>query len=584
MKHKLFLTVATRLLSFVFILTVSVTVSRSQTARDTIVVLPFENTSSQSEYSWVGTSFADELSGLLNVPGMVAVSSDERELAYQRLRLPLTTLPSRATTIKIARESRATLVIVGRYSVIPSRAEGEVATLQGTAQVIRVNEGRFSGETMHDGRWATHQYDFGGDLASLQTMQGRLAYQILYQRDKALAYSLNQFIERATKVPPRAFESYVKGIATDDAAKRSAYLQNAMLQFERANAGAVYTQAAFELGGVYFRQSDWQRAADNFVKVGKRDRNYAEAAFYAALAYWRMKDLSSALGALTQLASEVPLTTIFNNTGAISAQAARAEKNADERQRLLTQATSFLSRAADSAPDDPLVRFNYALALFTSGKHAESIEQLRPVIAANPRDGEALFIFAKALERTNRTEAATNADNEARRYLSNYARLQTEWEKTSLIPALPVRLYISFDRNALYAAEQFKKDENEQAQGAPAGDLLLKARELYRAGRDDQALPELRRVLTIEPMNAEAYLLIGRINQRRGDTDASISALKTAIFWDARMIDAHILLGRIFFDRGDRSQALTHARTAAQIDANNQEAVALLRQVEVGAR
>ncbi len=580
---KRFISSTAAALAFVFLLAASISAQTPQN-RDVVVVLPFENTSAQGEYNWVGASFADALSDLLSVPGIVTISSDERELAYQRLRLPLTTLPSRATTIKVGREARATMALVGKYTVTPPRGENEPATVQGTAQVIRVNEGRFTGETMLDGRWALHQYDFGGALTNLQTMQGRLAYQILYQRDKALAYSLNQFVERATKIPPRAFEAYVKGVATTDTARRSAYLQNAMLEFERTNAGAVYTQAAFELGSVFFRQGDWQRAADNFIKVLKRDHNYAEAAFYAGLAYWRMNDMSNALGMLTTLASEKPLTAVYNNTGAISVQAARIEKNAGERQRLLTQAASFLSRAAESAPDDPLVRFNYALALFTSGKVEDAVEQLRPVIAANPRDGEALFLFAKGLERTNRAEAATAADNEARRYLPNYAKLQTAWQLTGALEGISPRLYQELNRYALYTFERRRNDEAAQPARANASDLLSKSRELYRAGRDDEALPELRRVLTIEPMNAEAYLLIGRINQRRGDTDASISALKTAIFWDARMTDAHIMLGRIFFERNDRAQARAFAKNAVQLDPNNQEAVALMRQVETGAR
>jgi chemotaxis protein methyltransferase CheR len=97
-------------------------------------------------------------------------------------------------------------------------------------------------------------------------------------------------------------------------------------------------------------------------------------------------------------------------------------------------------------------------------------------------------------------------------------------------------------------------------------------------------LLELRRVLTIEPMNAEAYLLKGHIYIRRGDQETAISALKTAIFWDAKLIDAHILLGRIFLERNDRAQAMTYARSAMQIDPNNQEAIGLQRQVETGGK
>ena len=105
---------------------------------------------------------------------------------------------------------------------------------------------------------------------------------------------------------------------------------------------------------------------------------------------------------------------------------------------------------------------------------------------------------------------------------------------------------------------------------------------MYAGGRDDDALQELRRVVMIEPMNAEAYLLTGRIYMRRGELDAAINQLKTSIFWDSKLIDAHILLGRIFLERGDRAQANAYALSAVQIDPNNPEAIALQRELQVG--
>src|SRR5215475_4016995 len=86
---------------------------------DVVMVLPFENTSNRPEYNWVGESFADALAELLNKPGLIVVSSDERELAYQQLRLPETVIPSRATAIKLARQAKATMIVVGSYSVTP---------------------------------------------------------------------------------------------------------------------------------------------------------------------------------------------------------------------------------------------------------------------------------------------------------------------------------------------------------------------------------------------------------------------------------------------------------------------------------
>ena len=560
----------------------------AQAARgnDVVIVLPFENQSNRGEFNWIGASFADALTELLNVPGLSVVSTDERELTYQRLRLPLSSVPSRATAIKIAQEAKATLVVLGTYDVTPRQDDKSLPEIRGTARVVRINEGRLAGDVMPDGRWAWRPYDFGGPLANLQKMEGTLAYQILYQRDKALPFSLVKILEQATKVPPRALESFAKGVMTEDKEKRSNYLQNALKEYAKVNAGAVYPQAAFELGNLYYQQEDWKKANEYYTKLQPKDPHYAEASFYAALAYWRMHDLPNALALIAPLTSDVPLTGIYNNAGALSAQAARAEKAPAERERLLKQALTFLERARDTAPDDPSVRYNYAYALFLAGKYVEAADQLRAVITQAPRDGgDAFFLLAKALEHAGQTEQAANADNEARRYMQNYAAAQTEWQKSQSIAAVPLRLNQRFDLNDYIAAVNLQNAATIEPIGASAQDSLAKAKELYQAGNDDDALSELNRTLLVEPMNAEAHLMLGRIYQRRGDLQRAVASLKTALFWsEQKLIDAHILLGRIFLERGDRAQALTHARAAIQLDPNNQEAIALQRQVETGAK
>ena len=569
--------------------------ARAQSASDVVMVLPFENTSNRPEYNWVGESFADSIAELLNKPGLLVVSSDERELAYQRLRLPETVIPSRATAIKLAREAKASMIVIGTYSVTPVdavAASGETkpekdkvvteAYVQLTARVIKVNEGRTLGE-MFDGNWATRQFDFGGPLTTLQNIQGRLAYQILYQRDKALPFSQNQLVQEATKVPQRAFEAYVKGVQLDERdEKRVNYLKNALRFYADANGGAIYTQAAFELGRYYMLDGKWKDATEYFTMLQKKDAHYAEAAFYAGLGYAKLGDFGRALAALVPLSSDVPLIGIYNNAGAVAVQASREEKKDDERARLLAQGASFLARAAESSPDDPLVHFNYALALFLSGKFAESADQLKPVITADPRDGQAYFLYAKSLEKTGKTEIATAADDLARRYLPSYAKWQTEWQKSQTVSGVSLRMRDVLNRDDV--SDLMRKNAIAANTNPNSGteDLLAKARELYQAGRDDEALPELHRVVMLEPTNAEAYLLSGRINQRRGDQEAAIAALKTAIFWDPKLIDAHILLGRIFLERGDRGEATKYATSAITIDGNNQEAIALQRQVTMG--
>ncbi len=558
---------------------------------DVVMVLPFENTSNRPEYNWVGESFADSIADLLNKPGLIVVSSDERELAYQRLRLPETVIPSRATAIKLGREAKATMIVIGSYEVMPPQHDATVekdktsaeAFVKVMARVIKINEGRELGQ-VDAGGWAVRRFDFGGPLTTLQNIHGRLAYQILYQRDKALSYSQNQIVQEATKIPQRAFEAYVKGVQLSERdPKRANYLRNALRLYADANGGGVYPQAAFELGRFHMLEGKWKDATEYFVKLQKRDPHYVEAAFYAALGYAKVNDYSRALAVLVPLSADVPLIGIYNNAGAVAVQAAREEKKADERARLLAQGVSLLGRAAESSPDDPMVRFNYAYALFLLGKYTEAADQLRPVITSDPRDGQAYFLFAKALEKIGNTEAATAADDQARRYLQTYAKWQTEWQKSQVTSAVSLRMRDVLNRDDV--SDLMRKNAiaaNTDANAAPTQDLLAKVRELYQAGRDDEALPELHRVVMIEPTNAEAYLLSGRINLRRGDQEAAIAALKTAIFWDPKMIDAHILLGKIFLERGDRAEAAKYAASAIGIDPENQEAIALQRQVTMG--
>jgi tetratricopeptide (TPR) repeat protein len=562
-------------------------------ATDVVLVLPFENRSNHTEYNWIGESFADSLAVLLNKPGLIVVTSDERAVAYQRLRLPLNVLPSRATTIKIAREVKATMIVIGTYDVTvaapqPDKPKNQLdsarASIVGEARVIRVNEGRMAGD-MFEGGWAPRVYDFGGTVSDLQKVNGELAYQILFQRDKALSFSRNQLVQEATKVPPEAFEAYIKGLLTDERdSTRAVYFKNAMKLYANVNGGAVYSDAAFQLGRFYLGESQWKEAAEYLSMVQKREPHYGEAQFYAGLAYWKQDDLAHALSVLLPLADEkvMPLVGVYNNAGAVSVEAARAEKKPEDSARLLKQGITLLSRAVDSSPDDTMVLFNYAYALFLAEKYPDAAEKLQTVIAADQRDGQAYFLLAKAQERAGRSDAAVAADNLARKNLQSYAKWQTEWQKSQTLPGLTLRARDVL--NQVDISDLGRRKAIDDAAASNSEEALSRIRDLYDKGQDDEALGEIRKLLVVEPTNAEAFLLSGRINQRRGDQESAIAALKTAIFWDPppKMIDAHILLGKIFLERGDLGEARKYAASAMNIDPNNQEALALQRQVTRG--
>jgi tetratricopeptide (TPR) repeat protein len=321
----------------------------------------------------------------------------------------------------LARESGATLLITGKYTIVPSHGD-LAATVNITSKIIRVNEGRFLSEAI-DGRLIQRDIILNDALGNLQTMQGQIAYQILYQRDKALPFSQNQLIETATKVPARAFEAFIKGLLTPAPDQREIFFRNAIRIFNETTPDSTFVEAALELGHLYLNQQKHNDAVDAFERVINanracreraksdnkiafcNDESYAEASFYIGLIKWRQKSYEQALSVLRPIAEDLDLTSVYNTLGAIAVEASRAEKKNEARSAaLLKEGTDLLKKAAESAEDDRAIQFNYALATYLSGNVVEAIGLLKEFIEDNPRDGEAYYVLAKGL-------ASTNTDN-----------------------------------------------------------------------------------------------------------------------------------------------------------------------------
>ncbi|MDI1241361.1 MAG: tetratricopeptide repeat protein, partial [bacterium] len=566
---------------------------------DRVMVLPFENTSGKPEFNWVGESFALSLSELLHVPGLNVVSNGERKAVQQRLRIPLTSLPSIATSLKLSRESGATLLITGTYTIVPSQGD-LAATVNVTSKIIRVNEGRFLSEEI-DGRLIQRDIILNDALGNLQTMQGQIAYQILYQRDKALPFSQNQLIESATKVPSRAFEAYIKGLLTNAPEQREIFFRNAVRIFNETTPDSTFVEAALELGHLYLAQQKFNDAIDSFERVINtnracreraksdnkiafcNDESYAEASFYIGLIYWRQKNYEQALGVLRPIAEDLQLTSVYNTLGAIAVEASRAEKKNDARSAaLLKEGTDLLAKAAESDPDDISILFNLGVATFVSGELTDAAPILRSVIVKRPSDGEAHYLLAKALEGMN-DPAKAGADNQARALLTSanrYATLESEWTRSKTVTGIPLRVEQP-QRRDFVSVVLSRRDGDKVATAANESDTLLqKARDQYKNGADDDAMQTLRRVLASEPMSAESYLILGKIHLRRGDRDQAASSFKTAIFWDNKLTDAYINLAKIHIERGECLQVKTYVAQALEVDPENPEVTALQRQAD----
>ncbi|CAN5340534.1 hypothetical protein BH10ACI1_BH10ACI1_29800 [soil metagenome] len=552
---------------------------------DTAMILPFENSSNKGEFNWVGESLADSLSDLLKVPNLNVITNQERKIIQQRLRVPLTILPSLATSLKLAREGKATLLVAGKYD-IQAGQDGADAKITVSAKIIRVNEGRFLSEEF-DGKSVTRDIRIDDALGNLQNIQGEIAYVILYQLFKStLTSSRNDLVNAANKVPARAFEAYIKGLLTSEAdlQTRENFLKNAMRIYadDEKTKGGIYGDAALELGHLFLNQRKFPEAVTYFSQVPQTSPQYAEAAFYTGLIYWQQQNFEQALAVLRPLADDLKLTSVYNTLGAIAVQASRAEKrNKGNADKLMQEGLEFLKKAAESTDEGSNAKFNYGLALYLNNNFLDAAKLLRPVLAINSRDGEAYFLLAKTLERLGDTTAA-DFDNQARRFLTEnnrYAKLETDW-KAGKTDGISLRVEQPARKDFVSVILIKKQSTPTQTKLSETETLLAQAQTLYNSGNDDEAMTVLRKVLVSEPMSAQAYLLLGMIHLRRGDLDQATSSLKTALFWDNRLIEAHVALGRIYVQKGDCQAGQTYAASAAAIDAENQDVTALKRQVE----
>lgn len=548
---------------------------------DTVMILPFEN-NSKSEFNWVGESIADSLTDLLKVPSLNVVSNQERQIIQQRLKIPLTVLPSLATSLRLAREGGATILVFGKYSVVPASNE-IAASVNITSKIIRVNEGRFLSEDLPDGRRITRDINLSDALGNLQTLEGQLAYQILYQRDKALAFSQNEMIETANKIPPKAFEAYIKGLLTQNTNTRVNFFINAMREYAENKSGEVYAEAALELGHLFLNERKYPESIEFFSKIPQESTHYAEAAFYTGLIYWQQKNYEQALAVLRPLAEDLKLTNVYNTIGAIAIQASLDEEKNEAKAALLNEGIELLEKAADSADKEMDPHFNYGFALYLQNDFKKAAEQFKPVLKNNPRDGEAYFLIAKALYKAGDKQTADQMDNQARTFLTlgnRYAQLESNWnggkiDGINLRVKQPTRKeFVSVILTNNKAATPVRTTDDE------AEKLLAQAQEHYKSGDDNKAMDVLRRVQAIEPMNAEIYLLLGKIHFRRGDLERAADSFKTALFWNNQMVDAHVTLGKIFMQKGDCLQAKNYSRSALEVDKEDENAQAFERQVE----
>ncbi|MBI4469466.1 MAG: tetratricopeptide repeat protein [Acidobacteria bacterium] len=490
------------------------------------------------------------LSDLSTSPGLEVVTSDERRLAYRRLKIPTAAVLSRATSMRVAAAAGANLLLAGSYEVTGSIGEERVQVL---CRLIDITHGRMAGS----------EINVGGPLKDLSELQGTVAYEVLYSCDCSLPISRQRLSTQAAAFPTAALEYYTKGIMTEDLPSRARLLRLAIGKFGKNPAGPAFIRTGYRLARTLHDAGKYGEAIPLFRSVPPGSVWNREARFYLALALCQTNHLDEALATLQTLERELPVAEVTNNLAVV-----------ETRKNLLAQALPRFSQAVAGTPEDSDIRFNYAYALWLTGDDENAATQLRQVLRRRTSDGEAHYLLSKVLQRSGQAEAARAPLIQARRFLSTY----TQWETGGKVPGL-TRLKQTLELTALHGVSRVPVSGGTARSKTDlpheVDTMYVSAQQSFRANLDDEARNTLQKVIQLAPDHAGAHYLMGRIYERWGDHRSSVNELRAATFWDPEHTDAYLLLARIYLSRQELPEAGACIDQVLRRDPANSEALRL---------
>jgi tetratricopeptide (TPR) repeat protein len=496
-----------------------------------ILVVPFETPRDGRTY-WLGEAAAVVMTDDLNARGLGAITRAARERAYDQLHLPPHTALSRATVIKVGELVGAIQVIVGDI-----RVDGNTLTVH--AQPIRIDVGRADSD-------ATEH----GSLTDLFAVVQKTTRRLVPGGAEPGALPTPSL---------QAFEPYVKGLLAEQPATAASFLE-AALKIDPA-----FNRARLALWDVRNAQGDHAAALATVKAVPAGTPESRAARFRAAVSHIGLKQYDEAYTLLNQLQDAAPDPAVMNNLGIVQLHRTATPETG--------KPVYFFTKAAEGDPDNPDVLFNTGYAYALDKDWQGAIYWLREALRRDPADADAHFALASTLDASGNGIEAAREREIAEQLSSRYADAAAKrdpWPRglERLSADLDVAGRAGGVSQAIATTAQ--RDQQDIAQFH-----LERARRLYQAEQDREAMTELQRVVFLSPYEAEAHLLIGRIHLRGGRPREAVNALKISV-WSKDTASAHIALGEAYLRLKDAAAARAEAQKALALDPASEEAKALL--------
>ena len=503
----------------------------------TLMVMPFENQSSAPGLDWISEAFPQVLSQRMASSHLYPLNRDDRVYAFDRVGIPATVHPSRATIYHIAELMDADYVVLGSYNYDGSR-------FSASAQLLDIKKPHLYPEVQSN-----------GPLTSLIDAQTELAWELLEQLPVPTSMSHEQFLKASMPIRLDAFEAYVRGIMAAERQQKVRYFHNAL----KLNPG--YAAAMFQLGKTYYDGHEYDSASLWFARVPKDDPAAGEANFLLGMSEFYRGNFDKAFNAFSLLAAKLPLTEVYNNMGV--AEARRGRRAA---------AVEYFSKAVSADPNDADYRFNLAIALFKNGDSAGAARQLREELQQRPTDGEAKAL----LDMINRgvtppAGSGAPASGGSALLAANQPHIPSERIKRNYDEESYRQLEMEI-RN-LTEVKLAKADRHTHA-----AYHVERGRELLAQNQTVQAESEFRDAISADYGNAVAHAQLAMLLEKKGDTGNALTEAQTSVRLQPN-VDALLVLARIDLNKNLFQSAAGDVDRALTLEPANAAALALKRDI-----
>lgn len=471
------------------------------------LVVPFENASGESRLSWLSEASSSLLTDHLNALDAPAIRREHRLRAFTRLRVPPVSALSYATVIRVGQVVGAASVIVGAFTL-----EGDVLVVR--ARAIRLDTGHISAELVER-----------GPLTDLLRIHGRIARRIVPDVPPASTEHMDQAYP---SLP--AFEQYIKGLLAEAPETQIAFLSQAL------RLAPAFHRSRLALWEVHTERGEHDKALAIVQQVPPAHDIGREARFLAGISMLHLGRHQMAFETFSALHREAPDPAVLNNLGVAELRRTEAANG---------RPVAYFGEAVTLDGSDPDLFFNLGYAYWLDRDAQGAVYWLREAVRRNPADDAAHYVLGVALQASGNAAEAAREKELARRLSSTYAAWDAKQAGANAVPRGLERIKLDLDLPAAWRVDAAVVAAEQRDQQAVADFHLERARRLYEASRDEEAIAELRRTIFLSPYDSDAHLLLGRIYLRTKRRDDAIVALTIAVWSDPDNVEAKELLGSV---------------------------------------